>query len=624
MTGKVTKYNHHSEPVIFSATFMNISDIKFAQHELKHMTQLMRYIIDNSNSAIAVHDRNMNYVFVSENYLKQFDVEETNIIGRNHYDVFPDLPQKWRDVHQRVLKGAVVSADKDLYRAESGKDYWTRWECRPWHLSDGTIGGLIVYTEVINEALQTEIDKELYQNRLQMIMDYLPIGIALHTLEPTMKFIYVNDNFADIYGISKDDLLNNGNFWELVYEDSSFRKQIRESVTSDILSNNLDKMAWKNIPLHRKQQPTRYISAYAAPLKEENLYVSTVIDVTDENTIQEEIDYLTKHDTLTDLYSRDYFSNSYQRLDTLNNYPLGLILLDINGLKLINDAFGNEKGNLAIKEVSEVIKESTDDKALLARLGGDEFAIALPTTSNNEIEKIVKIIVDKANAITIEGTQISLTAGFAIKEDSSHNDLLKKAEDDLLKRKLVENRSARNHVIRAILNTLTAKYSEEKVHSERVSRFCKIIAENLGLKIADIESVQLAGLYHDIGKIAIPDAILDKPSSLNDEEYEIIKKHTKIGYDILKAADEYSSLAEDALYHHERFDGNGYPSGLKGTEIPLFSRIICVADAYEAMTSDRPYRKALSKTMAIDELKKHSGSQFDPEIVKAFLDHLES
>jgi HD-GYP domain-containing protein (c-di-GMP phosphodiesterase class II) len=134
-----------------------------------------------------------------------------------------------------------------------------------------------------------------------------------------------------------------------------------------------------------------------------------------------------------------------------------------------------------------------------------------------------------------------------------------------------------------------------------------------------IKELELAGLMHDIGKITIPDRILDKPGKLTDEEWKIMKTHTINGYNILRSADKYSRLAEYALTHHERWDGSGYPNGLQGEDIPLFSRIINICDSYEAMTADRPYRKAPGKDFAIRELKRCAGSQFDAKLVDVFI-----
>ncbi len=169
------------------------------------------------------------------------------------------------------------------------------------------------------------------------------------------------------------------------------------------------------------------------------------------------------------------------------------------------------------------------------------------------------------------------------------------------------------------MQALTDKYKEEKLHSERVSRLCRKMGEALKLSEENIKELELAGLVHDIGKIAIPDAILYKPMKLNPEEFNILKNHTEVGYQILKEADEYSRLADYAKYHHERMDGLGYPSGLKGECIPYFARIICIADAFEAMTANRPYRRAQSTEFAINELRRYAGIQFDAKLVDTFI-----
>jgi len=214
-----------------------------------------------------------------------------------------------------------------------------------------------------------------------------------------------------------------------------------------------------------------------------------------------------------------------------------------------------------------------------------------------------------------------MAIGFELKYDEQSNiqDIIKFAENKMYRSKLSEGMSVRNNAIRAIHKTLTEKYKEERVHSERVSALCKALGMKLGIKNEDLNELVMAGMYHDIGKISIPDAILDKPSGLTKEEYDIMKTHTESGYQILKAADEYSNLAEYALSHHERWDGKGYPRGLKETEIPLYARIICICDSFEAMTTDRPYKKKLEKKQAVAEIIKCSGSQFDPRLAKVFV-----
>ncbi|HKL66241.1 MAG TPA: PAS domain S-box protein, partial [Bacteroidales bacterium] len=144
------------QPAYFITTVIDITDRKIAEDRLTHSYDLMRYIIEHTNSAVAVHDKNLRYIYVSQQYLDQYKIKDKDIIGKHHYDVFPDLPQKWRDVHKKSLKGEVISADRDDYKRDDGPVQWTRWECRPWYESDGSIGGIVVYTEVITEQVKAE------------------------------------------------------------------------------------------------------------------------------------------------------------------------------------------------------------------------------------------------------------------------------------------------------------------------------------------------------------------------------------------------------------------------------------------------------------------------------------
>lgn len=344
-------------------------------------------------------------------------------------------------------------------------------------------------------------------------------------------------------------------------------------------------------------------------------------DVTKRIQRQNEIEYLSNHDYLTDLYNRRYYFEQFKQLDKISNYPLGIIMIDVNGLKIINDAYGHAVGDKALKTIGLVLKDTFKPKNIVSRIGGDEFAVLLPNVSAEELQQYKDQLKEAVIKQKIENIQLSLAIGYELKRDiaEDRDDILQLAENHMNRHKSTEGSSVRSHAINAILQTLTDKYDTERKHSAEVSHLCKLIGQQLKLRVDEIKELEQAGMFHDIGKISIPDSILNKQGKLTDEEYDIIKTHTEVGYQILRAADEYSDLAIHALHHHERWDGKGYPSGLKGKDIPLFSRIICVVDAYEAMTADRPYRKKLSEEYAISEIKKCSGTQFDPKIAKIFI-----
>ena len=188
----------------------------------------------------------------------------------------------------------------------------------------------------------------------------------------------------------------------------------------------------------------------------------------------------------------------------------------------------------------------------------------------------------------------------------------------MYRHKLTESQSMKNRTIRMLIETLYGTNEMEKIHSERVSELAVEIGTLMGFPEDQLKELEVLGLMHDIGKIAINSEILNKPEELTQAEYEEIKKHPEISYHILKAADTYSKIADGVLSHHERWDGQGYPRGISGAEIPITSRILAVADAFESMTAYRPYRKSLSPEMALLELKRCSASQFDPQIVEIF------
>ena len=336
---------------------------------------------------------------------------------------------------------------------------------------------------------------------------------------------------------------------------------------------------------------------------------------------QENTEYLSYHDQLTGIYNRRFFDEQLIRIDTVRNLPLAVAMIDVNGLKLTNDAFGHQAGDTLLKFIADVIvRQINQETDFVARIGGDEFVFICPCTNQEKIETIVKKIYSLVQEAEILHSIVSVSIGWEIKANWNQTiiDVFNQAEEHMYRKKLIESQSMRNQTVKAIVKTLNEKNNREKVHSDQVSYLCKLMGEAMEMDYEAIKMLETTGLLHDIGKITIDDKILNKEGKLTNEEYFQIKKHPESSYQILKSIDAYAGLAESALSHHERWDGSGYPRGLKEEEIPLIARIITIADSYEAMTANRSYRNAQSKEYALSELKKYAGTQFDPKLVSIF------
>ncbi len=377
--------------------------------------------------------------------------------------------------------------------------------------------------------------------------------------------------------------------------------------------------------LQSRDGTDRPVEDSAAPIPGPEGDVSGVVvvfrDYTEKKSRLERITYLSFHDQLTGLYNRRFFEEELRRLDVPRQMPMTVVMADVNGLKLTNDAFGHARGDALLQAAARVLRDNCRADDLVCRVGGDEFTILLPRTDAAGAAQVIARFREAFSREILDSVPLSVSMGADTKTDPDEpmQEIFKKAEDRMYRSKLLESPASRGNLVRSIMDTLNGKSERERRHSERTADLGVRIAEAYGMGEDEVHKFRLASLFHDIGKIAVDERILEKEGPLTPEEWEEVRRHSEIGYRILCSVPEFAEVADSVLCHHEWWDGTGYPRGLRGEDIPHIARIMAVADAYEAMTQDRPYRAALPEEAILRELVRGAGTQFDPEVVRVFV-----
>ncbi len=446
--------------------------------------------------------------------------------------------------------------------------------------------------------------------------------------------IYISDKFYEFTKIDPNRLLGK-KFSEIVVDNAN--KLYFKEIYINMIPNTKLKF-----DIHIDELDRWYlINIFTDKSNDEDYVIMYYADVTDiKNNLQQEImpedvqseiidlkDKVRQYykDKLTGLYNKNYFEEELSRLDTKRQLPISLVIGDINGLKLINDAFGHAMGDSALKRAADIMINSLRDEDIISRVGGDEFIVLLPKTSEVTAQRIVERIKQKFESNPLDYIKMSISLGVATKTDENEDiqNILKKAEDRMYFKKLKESKEAKLSMIRFLKSRLEKITYETKSHYERLKDLTLMMADALNLSNTEKEELRLLCEFHDIGKIGVSKSILQKEGALDNDEWENVKRHSEIGYYIAKEFRDASPIEELILIHHERWDGNGYPGLFKQDEIPIVARIFAIADAYDVMVNDRPYKNRMSKYEALNEIKEQSGKQFDPHLAGLFINLIE-
>jgi diguanylate cyclase (GGDEF)-like protein len=329
-------------------------------------------------------------------------------------------------------------------------------------------------------------------------------------------------------------------------------------------------------------------------------------------------------DLLTGLANRRKLTEDLEQAlaEASETAPWAVSIFDLDGFKSYNDAFGHPAGDVLLARLGRRLGEAMHGRARAYRLGGDEFCVLAPG-STQDVEHLAALAAD---ALTEHGDGFAIGCSYGmalLPQEAAHSEeAMRLADQRLYVHKHHGRVSARSQSSDVLLAAMSQRHPGLTDHNEDVALLAVAVAERLQLTPESIAEVRHGAQLHDVGKVAIPDAILNKPGPLDDEEWTFIRRHTITGERILYAAPALGPVAKLVRASHEHYDGRGYPDRLAGENIPLGSRIIAACDAYDAMTSDRPYKPGMTTEAAADELKRCSGSQFDPTVVAALTEIL--
>lgn len=326
-------------------------------------------------------------------------------------------------------------------------------------------------------------------------------------------------------------------------------------------------------------------------------------------------------DPLTGAYNRRFIDRCLVKLEPKNFLPVSMLMTDVNGLLLINNTFGDAAGDELLKDIANILNSVCTPNDIVTRYGDDEFLMVMANAGREKAEEIAEKLIISINSKYWKKMPVTLSIGIGSKasDDISVFDALEETKNNLKKDKLSSESIVRSGTVNMLKKILEERSIETHNHCERMKHYTTKLAKALGLTDKEIEELNLLAWLHDIGKIAIPDSILYKQGKLTDYEIEIMKTHPELGYNIALSSPDLAPIAKYILEHHERWDGTGYPQGLKGTEITLQARILAIADAFDAMVNKRSYKNIESVDEAIKDIERNAGTQFDPFIAEKFI-----
>ena len=587
---------------------------------------IINALMNNITYSIYFKDKQSRCIKINKVCAEKFRIKNPDdAIGKTDFDFFSKehARQAYNDEQQIIATGKPIVDIEEKETWKGKEDRWASTTKMPFYNEKGELIGTFGISRDITDRKLIESKLEIEKSLINSLMEKIPDSIYFK--DNKSRFVRINKALAEKFGMKNPDEAVGKTDFDFF---SKKLAKIRYDGEQQIIKTGRHILNEEKIEIIKNKED-RWTSATKIPWYDENNKIIGILgitrDITEKKKAEEKIKYLSFHDVLTGMYNRAYFEEELTRLNTERQLPITIVMGDINGLKLVNDAYGHDKGDLLLKKISAILHQSFRTEDIVSRWGGDEFIAILPKTSTSNTEDIIKRIREKCRKGSTPDMPLSISLGVATKRTPSEDieKILKSAEDKMYKNKISESEATNETLINSFKKKLRKRdYRSDKL-VDKIQEYAVHIGERMNLSNLKLEELRLLMNLHNIGKLALADEILSKPGSLNKEEWKIVKKLPEIGYRIAESSEQLKPIAEAILSHHEWYNGKGYPRGIKGENIPVLSRISFLVNSFEAMTRDRPYKKRMTYNEALNEIKKYSGVQFDPKIVNIFLDLIE-